>query len=136
MSIRSILPFYTFTLAIVLVPFGLAGCPGSNNNGPGDDRVTVPNVVGMTLTGAETAITDAGLIVGIVTRMYSDAVPAGEVMNQNPPAGRQVSGGSGVALVVSQDAASQTVPDLQGMTRAEAEDAIFDAGLTVGAITY
>ncbi len=136
MSIRSILPFYTFTLAIVLVPFGLAGCPGSNNNGPGDDRVTVPNVVGMTLTGAETAITDAGLIVGIVTRMYSDAVPAGEVMNQNPPAGRQVSGGSGVALVVSQDAASPTVPDLQGMTRAEAEDAIFDAGLTVGAITY
>ena len=60
----------------------------------------VPNVVGLTQAVAATIITGAGLTVGAVTEEYS-AVPAGQVISQDPEAAAQVGAGTAVALVVS-----------------------------------
>ncbi|UCG58894.1 MAG: PASTA domain-containing protein, partial [Phycisphaerales bacterium] len=67
--------------------------------GPGS--VVVPDVVAESLSAAQSAITSAGLVVGTTSANYSDTVPAGYVISQDPTAGTQVPGGSAVDLVIS-----------------------------------
>jgi len=64
-------------------------------------KTTVPNVVGMSQSGAESAITSAGLTVGTITPGYSSTVPTGDVISQNPLGGTSVDMNSTVDLVVS-----------------------------------
>ena len=67
--------------------------------------VSVPNVVGMTQTAAQSGIAGAGLTVGAISNANSATVPAGQVMSQNPAASASVATGTAVALVVSSGAA-------------------------------
>jgi beta-lactam-binding protein with PASTA domain len=97
--------------------------------------VKVPNVVGLTQANAKAAISTALLSVGTITTATSDTVPAGVVISQTPGGGTEVSQGSAVALSVSSGPASVTVPNVVGLTQANAESAIVAAGLTVGAVT-
>src|SRR5579871_4546372 len=63
--------------------------------------VAVPSVIGMTKAEATTAITDAGLMVGIVTTATSVTVPAGSVISEYPTAAALTNPGSAVNLLVS-----------------------------------
>jgi hypothetical protein len=92
-------------------------------------------VVGLSQAAAETAITDAGLVVGTVTTQNSDTVPAGAVISQNPTALTEVAPGSAVDLVVSDGPALVPVPDVVGLSQAAAGTAITNAGLVVGTVT-
>ena len=67
----------------------------------GPATVTVPNVVGMTQTNAESAIIAVGLIIGTITTANSETVPPGNVISQNPAEGLSVIQGSPVSLVIS-----------------------------------
>ena len=64
--------------------------------------VMAPDVVGLTQSAAEAALTGADLIVGAVTGAYHTTAAVGEVISQNPVAGTSVSAGSAVDFVVSQ----------------------------------
>ena len=67
--------------------------------------IKVPNVVGPDAGGGEQRDHGrAGLIVGTVTQQSSNAVPSGDVISENPPAGTSVAAGSSVNLVVSSGA--------------------------------
>ncbi len=90
-------------LVTMLVCACLLGCPPSN-------RVTVPNVVGMTQANAASAIVAAGLAVGTVSQQSSDTVPAGMVMGQSPSGGARVAPGSTVNLTVSTGPEDAVVP--------------------------
>ena len=70
---------------------------------------SVPNVIGMMLDAARTAITNAGLVVGTVTQEYRPALPAGQVINQNPTVATEVAPGSSVNLVVSTRSESHAI---------------------------
>lgn len=61
----------------------------------------VPDVGDETLEDATTAIEDAGLIVGDVTEEFSETVPLGEVISQDPLAATRAEYGAAVALVIS-----------------------------------
>ena len=61
----------------------------------------VPNVVGLTQAAATASITNAGLVLGLVTTASSNTVPVGSVISESPLAGTQVNTGSAVNLVVS-----------------------------------
>ena len=76
----------------------LAGC-----------AVTVPGVVGLTQTAAQTLITDAGLTVGTVTEDHSETVATGLVISQNPAFGASAPKGAAVDLVVSLGSGKMTV---------------------------
>lgn len=92
-------------------------------------------MVGLAQAAAEAAITGAGLAVGAVTTDYSLTVPAGDVISQNPAAGSDANPGDAVSLVVSLGIPTLvTVPDVLGMTVAEATTALQAAGLAVGAV--
>ena len=97
--------------------------------------VTVPGIVGLTQTAAQTAITGATLTVGAVTTANSATVPSGLVISQNPLAGSSVAPSSAVAFTVSLGPALVTVPSVTGLTQTAAQTAITGATLTVGAVT-
>ncbi len=93
----------------------------------------VPDLAGPADEAAAT-LEDAGLVAGDVTEAYSDSVPAGDVSGQDPAPDTEVELGSPVAYTVSLGIEQVTVPDLVGLTLAEAESAIADADLQVGAV--
>jgi len=61
----------------------------------------VPNVEGMTIDDAEEEIESCDLDVGTITYDYSTTVPPNSVIDQNPPAGTTVPGGTDINLLVS-----------------------------------
>jgi eukaryotic-like serine/threonine-protein kinase len=98
--------------------------------GKAPKQVPVPNVVGMTEDEAKTAITDAGLKVGVVSSQ-PDSAPAGQVIDQNPSADQTVDKGSTVDLVVSAGPTNVTVPDVVCESLGKAESDLNKAGFQV-----
>lgn len=96
-------------------------------SGGGD--VDVPDVSGMKEAAAETALTDAGLVLGTTSKESSADVPEGQVISQDPAAGKSVAEGTKVDLVVS-GVGQVEVPDVTGSTAARAQSALEEAGLT------
>lgn len=94
--------------------------------------VKVPDVVGLTSADARTAIESAGLVERTATE-YSDTVPAGNVIDQTPASGSNVTPGSAVTVSISLGArnANVTLPNLVGMSQATAVDKATSLGLTV-----
>lgn len=67
----------------------------------GEDKKTIPDVVGKKDADAQAAIKSAGLQVGKVTYDYDNDVEEGKVVSQSPSSGKKVSAGTTVNLVVS-----------------------------------
>ena len=101
----------------------------------GPTQVAVPNVLGMTRSQAAAAIRAAGLAPGAVSQANSATVPKSGVISQHPVAGTLAAPGSLVTLVVSLGAARTKVPEVTGLNRGEAEAALREAGLVVGAVS-
>lgn len=101
----------------------------------GPEPVAVPNVIGMTQAGAQSALSAVALTMGTVTSVYSETIAAGEVVDQTPTAGSMVLPGTTVNVTVSQGPAPIAVPDVIGLTQAAAQSAIISAGFTVGSIS-
>ncbi|MHC4575531.1 MAG: PASTA domain-containing protein, partial [Planctomycetota bacterium] len=94
----------------------------------------VPNVLGMNVSGASSAITAAGLTVGTLTYEYSDTVPSGLIIGQDPPGETAAPVGTEVDLVVS--LGRPAAPYVIGMTLTAATTKIESVdNLTVGAVT-
>lgn len=113
-----------------------------DNNGIGDicdtdtpGFVLVPNVVGLSQIAAQTALTTAGLKVGLITTMSSSTVSAGNVISVSPLTGTSVAIGSSVNLLISSVPALIAVPNVVGQTQAAATTAITSAGLKLGTVT-
>ncbi|HWC09876.1 MAG TPA: PASTA domain-containing protein, partial [Acidimicrobiales bacterium] len=92
---------------------------------------TVPDVRGGSFDGASTALSGLGLKVGRADD-YSDTVPEGEVIGTRPPFGTKVERGSTVTVVVSKG--QPVVPDLKGLTVADATGRLEAVGLKVGVV--
>lgn len=134
---------------LIVGMLAMVGCscssnaPANSNSSNGsavldqNAQVTVPNVVSLTQADAEKALHAAGLEPGTITKQASDTVPAGQVISQNPAALTTVNAGSAVDLVISSGKAQPKdvkMPDLTGMSQADAEKALADVGL-VGVAT-
>jgi concanavalin A-like lectin/glucanase superfamily protein/Big-like domain-containing protein/PASTA domain-containing protein len=83
---------------------------------PPPPPVTVPSVVGLTQSAAQTAITGAGLTVGTITTANSSTVPSGSVISQNPTGGTSAPAGSAVALTVSLGPTPPAAPPVLAMS--------------------
>ena len=67
----------------------------------GSRMVWVPKLTGLTAEEAEAKLKEAGLTLGEVDRQYSETVGMGEIISQNPRAGKRVSRDIPVNLVIS-----------------------------------
>lgn len=104
------------------------------NVSQGTGRVEVPDVVGRTVAQARTALSQAGLRSREVR--VPSAEPEGSVVAQSPTAGSEVARGSIVRINVSdgtgaQEPAERQVPNVEGLSEAEAIAELEDAGFTV-----
>jgi len=98
------------------------------------ESVSVPDLSGKTQAEAEAALAVLGLLLGEVTLEYSDTVPLGQVISQNPVEETAVAYGSVVSIVVSNGPCIAPVPNLIGIPQSEAEAALAAANLILGTI--
>ena len=93
----------------------------------GPTLVAMPNVVGQPQDKASAALTQAGLVVGIVTQANDEKVAKGSVVSVAAPvdADGQIPKGSKVDMVVSSGPAPRTVPaGLVGQSAASVKQAL------------
>lgn len=92
----------------------------------GDDKTTVPNVIGLREQVAETRIHDADLK-ALTERGFSDR-PPGIVFKQKPGEGTQLDEGQTVTITISSGPARSAVPEVVGLREQEAVSRLQDAG--------
>ncbi len=95
----------------------------------GSDSVSVPNVVNYTEDNAVSTLKSAGFTVSI-NREYSSTVDEGYVISQNPSGGK-LDKGSSVTITVSRGKEQVDVPNVVGMTVAQAKSILQSAGFSV-----
>ena len=118
--------------ALLLIPLGLLGW-FAWDSAQGAPEVTVPSVVGADRESATSELEALGLTVD--ARDEPSDEPSGQVIDQDPGEGTTVREGDEVTLTVSSGPADVSVPNIIGMTRDEATQALEDVGLTVGDVT-
>ena len=97
------------------------------SSGPAAPPISVPDLVGMTRTQAQAELGNVGLPPGQVVEAASTR-PRGEVIRTNPAAGTSVPADTVVVLTVSSGPETATVPAVIGLTLAQAETALTNAG--------
>lgn len=100
----------------------------------GPPKIPVPDVVGLDGALAQGIVAAAGLTVSQVESVQA-AVPRGIAMLTRPPATTLLSPGAPVAVVVSLGAPTIPVPDLLGLSQADARTRLELDGLTLGTVT-
>jgi serine/threonine protein kinase len=107
------------------------------NISKGSLDVSIPNVIGKTLSDAVFLIESFGYSKGGVSEEYSQ-MPKGVVIRQSPQAGTHAEKGTSVSLVVSlgEEIKKTTVPNLIGLEIDEAKQVIENAGMSLGSISY
>jgi beta-lactam-binding protein with PASTA domain len=114
--------------AAALIGYLLVGGAGNNSG-----QITVPDVVGQTQEAATTEIEDLGLKAKVQTQFSDEA--KGNVVKSDPEADAEVEPGSTVTLFVSKGREEVKVPQLVGLSKDRAEQALEEADLKVGDIS-
>ena len=100
-------------------------------------RIIVPNVLNMPESEAKQTIISSNLLMGRILLLYNEFIPKGNIIEQYPVAGRSVLYGTIVNLVISRGPRPKVlVPNVIGLSKAEAEAVIVEAHLFVGQINY
>ncbi len=101
----------------------------------GPKPVTVPNVVGRTYAEASESLAERHLAV-TKSEGFSDSVPAGEVIRQDPVAGEEAPRDSTVTVVVSKGPDVVEVPDVRGEDIEDAVRRLEAAGFDVDVVGF
>lgn len=101
-------------------------------------EIHMPNLVGNTLRQAERILSRNGLVIGEVTEVHDDVVPADHIIEQNPAPHKKVKRGTKVSLMVSLGSEEATIlmpVNVVGMTVDEAAKTLKGYDLAVGNVT-
>ncbi|MEQ8199868.1 MAG: PASTA domain-containing protein [Syntrophomonadaceae bacterium] len=103
----------------------------------GVQQVKVPNITGVTVSDATTRLSNKGLNLGTLDNVWNEKYAEGVVVSQNPLADTTVSAGTKVNLEVSKgkQPPRTAVPDVKGLTVAEATAKLQAAKMDVGTVT-
>ena len=118
-------------LLVWILAFGGGGLTNFN---PTQGGKSVADVVGMSYADATAALGAQKLVVSERFEM-SETVEANLVLRTDPPAGTKVAEGTMIILYVSSGKTQVVVPNVAGMTEAEAQLALQNAKLSLGSIT-
>ncbi|WP_258359463.1 protein kinase domain-containing protein [Moorella sulfitireducens] len=105
----------------------------------GTRLVTVPPVIGLTERDARLRLENEGFRVAADSlKAYHPSIPAGSVVEQNPPGNSKQPEGTEVRLIISKGPEPQLIPapSLLGKTLAEAQQELAAAKLQQGTLTY
>jgi beta-lactam-binding protein with PASTA domain/tRNA A-37 threonylcarbamoyl transferase component Bud32 len=99
----------------------------------GPPQTAVPNVVGMDYADAVQALNQANLTAQ--RKNVFSSKPAEQVVSQDPPAGEKVTEGTEVVLKVSKGQETAAVPNVVGMSEADARATLQQAGFEAQSTT-
>lgn len=99
------------------------------------DEIVVPDVSGLSEDEAQKELKDAGFKKVTAEAKYSDSVAGGDVIETTPAAGTKATEETEIKMIVSKGAEKVKIPDVKGMTQAEAEEALTSIGLTIADIS-
>ncbi len=100
----------------------------------GANVVKIPNLEGLPLPQAITALERAGFVIARVESIRSANVPAGRVAALFPPAGTEVRQGTEVVISVSTKTGTFPMPNLVGLNIETARGIIASHGMVLGQI--
>ncbi|MFD8617105.1 Stk1 family PASTA domain-containing Ser/Thr kinase [Streptomyces sp. NPDC059513] len=95
----------------------------------------VPSLLGQTQKVAEQRLSEEGLGLKGVERVFSDTVERGSVVGSDPASGDRIRGNGSVKLVVSRGPEIVRVPDVAGSSLADARRSLKKVGLAPGMVT-
>jgi len=102
---------------------------GASNN-------QMPNLVGQSRAMAESALGAIRLNLSInMTEAFSDTIPEGSVVSQEPRAGAPLTDGTSVQLVISRGGSPTSIPNIVGMSDSAARARLHEAGLRAGSVS-
>ena len=93
-------------------------------------QAIVPNVTGDTISTARTEIANAGLAISENTTTTTNSALVNQVYSQSPASGTSVTAGSTVTVFYYIAAPQTTVPNIVGLSRTSAQQALTNVGLT------
>lgn len=96
----------------------------------------VPDLTGLNLNEAKDQAAEYGLEVKTVRHDYSEEIPLGRIITQDPKPGRSLRRGREIEVVLSRGKEMVLVPNLTGKTRIESEIILEDARLRLGDIYH
>lgn len=97
-----------------------------------DEEIIVPSLVGSTAVEAANRLQSVGLA-ALIDQVESEQ-PEGEVIQQSIPAGQKVEKGKVVNIRISKGGSKLQIPDVRGMTFAEATRELDAVGFKIGTI--
>ena len=113
--------------AVAATVLFLTGTIGGED--PDAERLTVPTVTNQLQETAEEVLESRGFDLRVRDQEFSETVPAGYVISQDPQPGDLADQGSTVQVVVSLGAEAVSVPEVEGLTVEEAREALREARL-------
>lgn len=134
---RDIHPVLLYATIIIVAFFGGVAIfnsiilPGLVGRG---DVVIVPDLKGLSLGLAEERCGDAGLSVMVMGNRYSDDVPEGYIIHQDPSPDEGLKGGRTIRVVISSGCKMEVVPDLVNRSLRQAELLLESARLSRGRV--
>lgn len=102
----------------------------------GPDQAVVPQIKGLDVETAKEQITNAGCVVGDVSKDYSDTVPYNSVITVNPDEGTTVNKGTAISIVISRGpkVKQSVVPSVVGISQDAAVAALGSKNFTVNTV--
>lgn len=97
----------------------------------GPERYPVPNVIGMDPVSAQATLTENHLGVGLVTEVYHDTIPAGQVSGVSVPVDTPVKPETAIDLELSKGPAPVTLISFVGKSVSTARTGLQELGLKV-----
>jgi serine/threonine-protein kinase len=119
---------FIFGFSIGFIFLGFFG--GTILRKPAQD-IKMPNVVGFSISKAESIINATKLKIKNVVFTYDTLVPAGYILSQKPPPGQFVKSGRKVILVVSKGAPRQRIPPIENIALDKYLQMIYHLGFRV-----
>ncbi len=111
--------------------------PGTNialTTSKGPAPRVVPDVVGLTLEDAQATAAGVQLTIVAGEDAFSDDVPVGVVISQDTAAGVELPRDSSFNVIRSKGPDLVALPDLTGLSYTAAQQALTDAGFTIGSL--
>lgn len=132
-TMRRTLAYMVVALAGFMLAYLLAAFIVFPSGGVIPEDAAVPAVTGLPIESALTELRRAGFQPEQGETRSHPSAPRGTVLEQTPPGGSKELMGAKVVLAVSGGQATQPVPNVVGMPRDAAEQALETAGFDVGA---
>ncbi len=108
------------------------GSGASSSQDSGSDQIDVPNLFGKEYSdvagASSSAVSGQDYQVLLSSQQFSDTVPEGRIMSQDPKQGTKMAKGSAIVVVVSQGPAVRTLPVIEGKLLSGASAAVTGAG--------